>query len=402
MTEEMNKRTRFSGALVFVAFIALAWMALGTLDWWMRFRWFRWQDTWIIRPETRVVESGRVAYAVTNPVTRGGDITHLIGIPAVAARYEEERPSTVIWTDEYGYRNYPPVTGRDYAIVVVGDSYMQNGRTMDESFSRLLEEVSGISVYCHALEGVGSFLGIIKYLEADRFKEKPPRILIWGLIEREISGVYFEGLVYQLYSMSRPKTALRNRASVNGWAFHPRTLKASLPNTSVISQFSSKVWNLVRYRIFGRIAPYVIPIDQPIGGRQVLFYYPSIDAMTWSASRRDVARVAKAVKYLDDECRRRNIRLVILLIPDKEQVYLEHIPSRFNTKDKPIQPSCLIPLEQELAAYGIPVINLLGPYREEAVRDELLYWADDTHWNTAGIRLAAQRTWDVLKNRNLP
>ena len=363
----------------------------------MRFRWFRWQDTWIIRPEVRTTESDRKAYAVTNPVTYGGDITRLIGLPSVAARYEEERPSTVIWTDEYGYRNYPPVTGKEYSIVVVGDSYMQNGRTMDESFPRMLEASSGASVYCHALEGVGSFLGIIKFLEADRFREKPPRVMIWGLIEREISGVYFEGLVYHIYSMNRPRGIVRTRPAVNGWAFHPKTMKTSLPNSSALSQYSSKVWNRFRYKVFGQMAPYVIPIDHPIGGRPVLFYYPSIDAMTWDASRRDVARVAEAVQYLDDECRRRNIRLVILLIPDKEQVYLEYVPSRYKTKEKPIRPSCLIPLEQELAAREIPVINLLGPYREAAARDELLYWADDTHWNTAGIRLAVQLTWDALK-----
>ena len=399
---EMNKGIRSTGSIVVVSAVMAVWLVMGAVDWWMRFRWFRWHNTWIIRADSGVVVHDHEPCAVTNPLTHGGDITRLIGIPSVAARYEEERPATVVWTDEYGYRNYPPTMGKEYPVVVIGDSYMQNGRTMDESFPGILKRLSGVDVYCNALEGVGSFLSVLKFLESERFKEHPPRVLIWGLIEREINAVYFGRLIYDLDVMGRPRAIVRTRTGVNEGAFHPRVLKASLPNTSVLSQCSSKVWNLLRYEVFGQIAPYVIPIEQPIGGRRVLFYYPSIDAMMWDASRRDTYNVARAVKRLDDECRKRGIRLVVLLIPDKEQVYREYIPSRYLTSEKPIPPSCLIPLEQELKAFDIPAVTLLGPYREAAAKDQLLYWADDTHWNTAGIRIAAQLTWQLLRKEGIP
>jgi hypothetical protein len=385
-------------ALLIALVVGFAWLALLGFDWCMRFAWFRWQDTWVLRhAAVSGSESLRPAFAVTNAVHRGDDLTYLIGIPSVASLYEEDRPASVIWMDEYGYKNVPPTAGKRFPIVVAGDSFMEDGVTMDDRFPARLSEVSGLPVYNHALQGWGLFLSLVRFLESERFRRDPPRVLVWGVIEREISGSYFEGLNYQLYALEH---ATGSAVAVSGTSlasFRPDALKKALPNTSALAQLSSRYWNVIRYRVLGRLNPYVIPIEQRIGGRRMLFYYPTIDAMSWSPAIRDVARVAGAVEYLNRVVAGRGIRLVVVLIPDKEQVYREYIPARYNSPERPLPDSCLNGLERALLACGIGVVNLLPVFRERAQSGDLLYWADDTHWNPAGIRLAAETTWAYIR-----
>ena len=44
----------------------------------------------------------------------------------------------------------------------------------------------------------------------------------------------------------------------------------------------------------------------------------------------------------------------------------------------------------------MPVVNLMPVFQEATARGEQLYWRDDTHWNDAGIRLAAEELWRVV------
>ena len=55
----------------------------------------------------------------------------------------------------------------------------------------------------------------------------------------------------------------------------------------------------------------------------------------------------------------------------------------------------LAAIAQGLDAAGVPVVNLMPVFQEATARGERLYWRDDTHWNDAGIRLAAEELWRV-------
>ena len=50
-----------------------------------------------------------------------------------------------------------------------------------------------------------------------------------------------------------------------------------------------------------------------------------------------------------------------------------------------------------LQAQGIPVVNLMPVFRNATEQRQRLYWQDDTHWNDAGIRLAAEEIWRVIE-----
>lgn len=95
--------------------------------------------------------------------------------------------------------------------------------------------------------------------------------------------------------------------------------------------------------------------------------------------------------WLARELAAHQIALEVVLVPSKYSVYAAHLAPQG------LPPPTTGPLERltsALEAAGITTVNLTGPLRAEAEaaypRGELLYWRDDTHWNEAGIRVAAR------------
>jgi len=87
----------------------------------------------------------------------------------------------------------------------------------------------------------------------------------------------------------------------------------------------------------------------------------------------------------------RQIELLVVLVPNKYTVYepllLEPDPGRGRAL-------WLDEVDAYLQRTGVATLNLTRPMRARAAREldqgRLLYWIDDTHWNAAGIRLAAE------------
>lgn len=384
--------------VLLIAVVALVWCGIGAGDWFMRIRWFRWQQGFFIRPSN--VMSGPYAplQTRTNAASRGGDLTLLTGLDAVVQRYGEEKPAWVFVSDEYGFPNHPPTLSNDYPIVIASDSYMVVGPGISNSFPGQLEKISGHRVFNHSYEGRGTFWGLMRFLVAERFMERKPRVLIWSAVERDIGGDSFAGVEAQLLSFGELTSNVVNQTRFNWYALQPASLRRSLPNTSAYSQAANKAWNNLRYRVFGRMSPYVIPSVEPRSQRPMLLYYPSIDALRWSEKQRFLLQVVRIVKRVQGILRERGIELVFVLIPDKEDVYRDLIPARYDQPDKPLRPSILPGLEHDLRTNGVEVVNL-GPVFEEArQRGELVFWLDDTHWRPEGIQLATRVVWDRIKH----
>jgi hypothetical protein len=395
--DDVVEALRPAGARWVVGVVAAAWLAIGAGDWAMRFRWFRWQDSIVSRGAMTSEALSAPMQKRENPEHRGGDLTRLVNIASFARAFEQVRPATVDWTDELGYRNEPPVTGRSYRIVVTGASYMNTGFPMTNMFSARLSAVGGVPVYNHAIAGHGPFMGPLKYLENKHFAEHPPRVLVWGIAEREIGGVPFAGFVYQLVHRQRAQVVDAGRASVAWQALTPESLKTSLPNTSLLAQYGERAWNRLRYELFRQITPDVAVSAEDVEGAPFLFYAPAVTALKWSPQQRDADKVAWALGHFRDACRAKGTELVILLIPDKEQVYRDLLPPRLNSPSSPIPPSCLYDVERALQAAGIPVVNLLPDFEREAARGVFLYWRDDTHWNDRAMAMAAERLWRAVE-----
>lgn len=381
--------------------VGLLWLTLLVGDWWMRFHWFAWHRT-LIRQENLVVTSPVRPMTVREcDEMRGGNLSGMIAIPGAAKAFEQSRPAFIEYYDEYGFPNKPPTTNTCFPVVLTGDSFMMVPDRMEDRIDAQLQAEAGLPVYNHSVKGRGAFEGLIRFLQSERFDCEPPQILIWGIVEMDISAGTYVGLLSRLAREVKPRHLFQNQMPVHTkfvWkALSPRTLRTSLPNSSATAQLSRKIWNMFRYYIFGQITPDVIVAEGQVAGRPVLFYRYALDAMRWPTSVRDVDRVVWVLQELQAFCREKDVELVVLLIPDKEQVYRNLIPFTYRSDvDTPIPASCLWAIESGLQTSGIPCVNLIGPFREKAKEDVLLYWLDDTHWNPEGIQIAAELLWETI------
>lgn len=386
-----------------VACVGAVWAAGLLWDWKVRLTRFYWHEQLIYRPEKVQLLAQPPPIFLTNdlPERRGGDLTRLVGIPAFTRRFEQARPAGCEIVDGAGFRNLPAPPDLAHPIVVVGDSFMAAGEPMTNMFAVRLAELSGLPVYNRAMPGVGPFLSLIRFMDSERFRSHPPKVLVWGFIEREAIRHGFSDMAYQLYIREKgikpPEHYERSATSTRFvWqGLSPQKLQKSLPDTSVLAVYSYQVWNRLRYVLFGLITPDVFVSSGTVEGKPLLFLKRNIKLYEWDTPELNRKDVTDAIHYAESMLKRHEIYLVVVLIPDKETVYAEQVPTH-----RPPDPSApltdLNELEKTLRARGLLVVNLLPTFRARANRGELLYWPDDTHWNERGIRLAAAETWKVV------
>lgn len=387
-----------TGFRTVVLLVGLVWAVLLAVEIWMRFSWYGWQVMLVTRQAGDVLGPDAPMQRREVPESAGGDLTGLMGRFPWTAQFEEKKPAFLAVTDESGFRNEPPTAGRSFPIVTVGDSYVAGGATMTNTLSAALARLSGEAVYNYGLAAHGPLVPMMRFMGDERFVRAPPKVLVWGLVEREIRGSAFGDMAYRLSRVGGGEERDSVVSHINWHGFRPEALKKSLLSTSIMAQFSSKAWTMLRYYAFGRISSQVAIARRPVAGGPMLFYTWSVRAMRWPPEVRRADLIVQGIKTLSDHCRARGITLVVLLIPDKERVYREYLPEYLDPPGDPLPDSALNAVEAGLHAEGIRVANLLGPYREQAGRDILLYWRDDTHWNARGVELAAVEAWAVMKD----
>lgn len=389
------KETSNRKAFWFTVALGLLWLLLVAGDWGLRFAWFRWHVNLATRPRAQILEA--TSWEV--PASSGGDLTRLLQVPSLTEVFEQPRPAQTGYRDEFGWPNPPPVSGRHFPVVVVGDSYMTTGSSASNTFSGSLSGLAGLPVYNYSEAGRGPTVCLRRFLADSRFVRDPPSVVIWGLVEREIGGDMFLGLVGWLKAQETAVAARDDR-----WVFHPDALlplqlKTSLPASSALAQISRRVWTILRYRLFRELSEeMVVEASAPVDGKRFLFYVPAAKAMRWTRAERKPELMAEAILYVADILKERGSKLVVVLIPDKEQTYRDWLPARLRDEPPGLAPSCLLDIEDALKGSDVTVVNLLPVFRELASKDRLLYWPDDTHWNPEGIDAAVASTWDVVRD----
>ena len=383
-----NRRLRHARSLL--ALLGLLLLALLAGDWFMRFYWFRWQDVFRRPVEVNTPAAGFTTRVV--PPRRGSDLSNFIPSALMRKRFEDEHPGGVISYDPAGYENLPYASGSTFDIVVVGDSYMVAGMPQTNQISAQLAQLLGVPVLNRAVAGRGPFQSL-RYLvqEIGRGMAKP-KLIVWGFIEREISGPSFVGFVYQLEKMADPDWQdERVASSYNPWHhLAPAALRVSLPNSSALAQLSQKIWSFIQFNVAGRLPPEVIILEGKGSAKPLLGYGDALNSMYWPPEVRRIDQAVYAVCYIRDYLEKLGIQLLVLPIHDKEQVYRDLIAPSDWRNGVPPPPSIIPSFASQLEEQGISCIDLSSAFGEARRRGVALYWRDDTHWNENGIRLAAE------------
>jgi hypothetical protein len=287
-------------------------------------------------------------------------------------------------------------------VVVVGDSYMAEGLPLTNMISARLAERLGEPVLNRALQGRGPFESVMRWIERGGAEALRGGVLIWGFVERDVSGEVFAGLIYQLHvhrtrGADAGSAVAAARSRVRWSELAPARLQTSLPNSSALAQASRRVWHRVRYSVFGAWSPDVFVLTPPPPASPLLGYRLALEAMYWPPEVRNLDQVVWATGVLRDYLAGYDVELLVVPIPDKEQVYRDGIPRHAWPGGQPPPAPVLPDLVTRLGDAGIPAVSLWPAFEQARAEGRPLYWRDDTHWRPEGIALAAELIADALK-----
>jgi hypothetical protein len=292
--------------------------------------------------------------------------------------------------------------GPPYDVLVTGDSYVATGERDDDTLSERLRAASGLATY-----NLGrGWYGPPQYVELlRRFgPELRPRYALFCFFDGNdmedirqhrrwsAGGSYYDFGVIEAGFFRRYGIALRDtgrflwsRGAILGDRLTPadRTGRAALARIGQVR----------------------------LGGRSVVMRFGYLPVV---ASSEDLLRTEewRHLRGLLAEFRSRScehgIAPLVVFLPTKFQVYAPFLSPAGTSEDllaiarerSRWERSSANALLRIAADLEIEMIDLTPSFREHASRGDLLYHPFDTHWNSAGRQLAAERIAERL--RGLP
>jgi hypothetical protein len=376
----------------YVLIFGVLWLVFGGADWWMRFSYYGWGDKFRLPTGAETsTRQDRGENALPTPETLyiqddEGGLTSLLRVAALKEKYAEERVPYTLIRDAKGYYNPVDYLSAEYPVVILGDSFITSGRGTNSLISSVLEDRLKQTVYNAGMPGRGPLYPLTTFWPT--LLERPPKVLIWGFIERDIDGELFSR-IYGRLGTAKHGDGRQAQGKLHGRGFmlYARglmaALKNELPDSSAAAQFGRIAETYIDYYLFNEVNSDVVIAQGATDAESMLFLAESIEQSKRTPEDRGLTNVVSAIRYVNQRCRENGIELVILLIPDKFSVYgcfLENVPA---------PPSAILSeLEKMLVAENVHVINLLPVFQQHALAGEQLYWRDDTHWNDSGVRVA--------------
>ncbi|MDR0993584.1 MAG: hypothetical protein LBN38_03325 [Verrucomicrobiota bacterium] len=392
-----RRRTR-SWVTVFV----LLWLVGTGADWVFRITRFSWHKQ-IVRPAA-TEPSQRTADRPSGKqhvVREGlpGDLAGMLQMPKVAAKYMEFHPGVVYSTDADGLANPPDLPSEHAETVAVGASFFLSSGT--QTFAQALSKELGKPVYNRARRGSGAFLALRRYVESGRFRQHPPENVVWGLNARDLDGAYFaRQSVSNWFRQGREGVGstetLSFGARLNKENLRPSVLRKAWPNTSALAKAARVFTGRLRYALFREWPRDVRGDVHPVFG-PMLFYRENLRVFEQMDPERERASVVATIQNVAEQLSEEGSRLVVLLIPEREQLYREALPQE-DQKHLDRMQQLLEEISGSLQHSGVSVVNLLPIFQQQTQLGHRLYWRDDTHWNDAGIHVAAEETARAIRS----
>ena len=302
------------------------------------------------------------------------DVPHgdLVAIDFMAPASIREPRQIRFKTDALGYRNDSDY--QEESIILAGDSLVVgNGTDQSETLPNVLRREHGIETYSVA------------------YTSYPPDYCrrVKEFVENVNPNVnallfIFEGNDFIVPKRVPDAPTLYDRVKIRVITF----LGLDYPRL---------IFNVARQAGWFLYRPKLEPVEvYRVGAHDVGFYGNYVDAVMAEHPQLCMER---------KDCPPEVISRVkgVFFIPAKYRVYFDLLPDRLGRIVEEPAPGFVI-VQRFFAAYKIPVIDLTPALKKKA--RELLhgegryvYWRDDTHWNGAGIRTAAEEVAKFLRQR---
>lgn len=314
-----------------------------------------------------------------------GDLANMGNLPGYR-QYRKE----VFSTDASGFRQNSPkeATSLPVKAILLGDSFgVGSGVNDDETLSADLERELHFGIY-NAAGMDFSFSHIVNLTRRLDLKEG---FVIFEFFEwrdlPDLNELGFRENFFAAKSPDQPGSFHKTRWTLRKW-------KEGFIQTSPLKIFITKLYKkLENGRFFPNPGLKQIQTRILKNGAPMIFFTEYIQN---SELEKEVN--PEGLVQFSNELSKRNLKLVMVLVPDKYTVYKSLIEGSITT---PMPRELFIDkVEKALTARGLSVINLTESFQQKANEDivagQLIYLTDDTHWNARGIEAAAKeiaRRW---------
>jgi hypothetical protein len=308
---------------------------------------------------------------------RFNDLSRMAGVKV----WREEKWVTVV-TDSAGFRNESQDRARQLDLILLGDSFGAGAVSQEYTWTSILANDYNLHTYNLSTPAAGPWHEYINlWAEKDSLRVGKGAVLTWQLFTGNDLDDYYGPL------------------DVN-----------ELPWHGVAGRLANRINNVrarspVRYLLRRHDASGDVADRDFLNGRKLLFYKPYIRVSSRSAEEiikhPNYVRLRATIPAVKRLAESRGLRLVIVLVPTKEEVYswvwegappwsTETGPSGFADTLRSI---CT---ETDLLFLDLKPHLVRESRRLYEKSGQLLYWYDDTHMNTAGNRFTVSVIYTKL------
>jgi hypothetical protein len=311
-----------------------------------------------------------------------GDLAAMIG-----DEHLREKRHIVFKTDSFGFRNSEEIRDHDaYDLIVLGDSFgVGNGTTQDRTWVALLQGHFGIKTYNLSIPGSPWQSYVHFATEIKRLPVHPKSIVLLAIFPGNDLDEYYDDRNVGIDDLP--------------WNSRGKTLLVR------ISTFvrRSPIRQLVRRLRHRSVDP--VLVKDFVDGRKILFYPPYVNAKNRTEAmivdHPNYDKLLHVIRSIDRVAGEYHATVVILLLPSKEEVYewvVEGYPPR-TTNTKPSGFAAALGnfcRQNNLSFFDLKPSLMEAAKKEFEESGELIYWADDTHWNEKGHGIVADIVYRAI------
>jgi hypothetical protein len=310
-----------------------------------------------------------------------GDLANLGNLRRLRV-YRHER----FTTDAYGFRNPPGLADSGTtSVLLLGDSMAAGSGVSDESTlsgqltSPFRRRTYTIAPMLPTAPTLAAFIRMLGLKKGD-----------W--IVHQVTYLYNESSAWSVEPKRHAQVTMAER-----WRRSYRT--ETWPLRILANRMTRVVQN---DRLLSNPFRSNVQIARLQNGDEMIFL--AADGVSTGISEKTRKEVSDSVRYLKslaDEAEKFSLHWLVVLVPTKSAVYAPLMTGPATTP--PTMPGIYAELETQLDDAGLRVVNLYSKLtsraRIAAAQHQYLYWPDDTHWNAAGIAVAAQAIAQFMAER---
>lgn len=250
-------------------------------------------------------------------------------------------------TDKIGYRNDLFIDKPN--VLIIGDSFVAGSSlNQDSTLTNLMisKSKNKWTTYNIAPASFSNFIALWR-----KGVLKKPKIIVFAIAERSIPATI---------NLSN-KTVVYNNTS------YTSVLQNRIKRRYALNFFKARIKNYHGMGIKG------------ISASKMFFY----NGVNQKNNLNNIPETVRNIISYKEFCDSEGIKFIFLSLPNKETVYFEKVPFKY-------QPDYIFKLDSTLNSNDIMTLNALkvfNNYRQS--HTDLIYHLDDSHWNSKGVNLIA-------------